>query len=246
VTQVLDRSFDGNAKQMASELGIPYLALLRVLHGADPSSRLLSALVDKAHVDAKWLLTGRAVRAKDFGLAGNVYLLPVAPELIAEPTITEVIDGDGPRQPVVSEQYLDDAYCCSIPSGSETTREVQIGVKSGDLILVKCRNSRDEDPGNWDAQWVTFVEPDRGRVSIGRMEGSMLRPAGESSDQFRVGPDDAHGQSGGLFAPRKRSRTKYGLGPDGITTIYRDGVVGRLVARLVWREGFLVPEALST
>jgi hypothetical protein len=244
IEDILNREFDGNARSMSAELGVPYLSLLRTLHGSDPSTRLLAALVERADVDAKWLLTGRRVQPEDFGIAGDVSLVPVSSELIPVPSAAELFAGNRPRHPVVSELPLHEAYAFAVPSGLSLVREGQLGVKAGDLLLIKCSAAPDERFEGWNGSWVVFTEPGVPRARLGHLQDRAIRASGEKETRFKVGPD-LESPTGRLHGPRKKAATKYGVDVNGIVTLYQDAVVGRVAARIVWRHGFRTTESLQ-
>jgi len=237
IREILEREFDGNAKGMATRLEVPYLALIRTLKGSDPSSRLLAALVQSASVDAQWLLTGRSVQARDFGLSGNVHLLPISPQLLPSSSTSELIPPDWPRQPVVSSKEFREAYCYSISAGDEILREKAFS--AGDLLVIQCADDAGAgSPLEWNNSWVTFIEEVGARVRLGHLATKLIRNAGEEKPLYRVGPDSMFGESAGLFRPRRGSATRYGKQVDGVTTLYRDHVLGKVLAKLCWRDEF--------
>ncbi len=246
IREVRDRQFSGNAREMASELRLPYLSVLRTLHGADPSSRLLVALVQYAGVDAQWLLSGRSVRARDFGLSGDVHLLPISPLLLPSPTTQDVIPAGWSRQPVISHLTFRDAYCYSVPVGDEALCDPAFPAAAGDLLVIQCAN--DPETSNileWDHCWVSFQDGDGSRASLGYLSEKGLRRAGDAKTRFRIGPDSTFGESSGLFKPRKKSASRYGVEIDGVTTIFRDCVLGRVVAKIWWQGDFQTVESIQ-
>ncbi len=249
ISEVRDRVYDGNAKEMARDLKIPYLSLMRTLKGADPSSRLLTALVLRAAADARWLLTGRAIRARDFGLSANVKLLAICPQFLPARTIGDLIPDDWERQPVVSTRPIREAYCYSISARDELLAEQEVQVATGDLLIIECADDEGpDDSRKWSGAWVTFrARPDSSRVRVGFLnKKKLIRGAGDDQPRFRVGPDPEFGRSSGLFKPRTTSATRYGIEADGITTIYSDDVLGRVVAKICWRGEFQSVEPVAT
>ena len=245
IREVLTRQFSGNAREMASALQLPYLSVLRTLHGADPSSRLLVALVQFASVEAQWLLSGRSVQARDFGLSGDVHLLPISPVLLPAPSTQEVIPADWPRQPVISRLSFRDAYCFSIPVGNQALGDSSFPAVAGDLLVIQCAS--DPDAGSvleWDPCWVPFLDGNGSRAGLGYLSEKTLRRAGDAKPRLRVGPDSTFGEASGLFKPLKRSATRYGVEADGVTTIFRDCVLGRVVAKICWQGDFQTVESI--
>ena len=170
-----------------------------------------------------------------------MHLLAVSNVLIPSLSIGELISPDWPRLPVATTLPLRQAYCYQLHPGDELLLERESPARATDLLIVRAPDEPIEfDPMEWKGSWVVFLEGTGARARLGHLDSQRrIRAPGEANARFQVGPDDY------FSPPKKRSSMKYGVGIDGITNIFKDYVVGEVIARLVWQDEYLVPVPIA-
>lgn len=244
IAAVLDDRWSGNAKQMAADLGLNYFALLRVLGGANPAAELLTAVVARGGVDAAWLLTGDGTTPADFGIRGDVELLPATPALITDRPARDAIGPDAPRLPVITRTGLVDAYLHQLLPNAPILRDPETPAPDACLLLIEQLDPEHRGGPPPGGAWVVFKPLGSPRPLLGRVgPGGRIRAAGEASPRYRIGPD------GSFDRPTARAATgrpvRYDAPVGGVTAVFRDLVAGRVLAVLRWSAGFLVTQPVE-
>jgi hypothetical protein len=164
---LLHQAFGNNITWMAEVLGVSHAALSRVLAGQWPSAKMLEALVQRANVNAGWLLVGDTQTGQSQGVGAA--LCPVADALLpAEPQhYPERLSAF--CLPVASPFILGQPYWYRVRPDDPVVADKANAVLEGDYLLVETGEKWTRRPEALAGRMVVLRRSEGDTVVLGKV-----------------------------------------------------------------------------